>query len=567
VAIRFPLSMHQEFVCLFDQGGETGPFSSRYHTTAGWRIVGKLDIGALQGALDDIVVRHEALRTLIHRRDGSRYQEVYPEHPVKMVVRQLSGDNQAARVREAEKLLSEAEGDAISPQEVPLFRCVLGQFDDENAALVIIAHHLATDGWSLEIIMRDVALRYAARRGHSVPALPEVRQYREHVAREQEASASETLPGSLAYWQERLRGGQIFTIGTDWPRSAGPMPATAARRFLIEPETGSPVLQLARSMRGSPFMVLMAAFNLLACRMGGTSDIVVPTFTPGRSGELFANTVGSFVNFLPLRTDISGCTTFREVLQRTRAACVSAYSHDIAQAAGVNPELMGPAFGEQQATCVFQIITQLMPDEEEIGDLTYYPIRREFAPLELTSDIPDGMLWTLRVNRAGEVFGDIRFKTNLFKADTADQMMAAYERILRAAIADPDAPLDEICLQLLCVQLSIERITATARHEMLADLDGYSLNIAVLCEEIESDNGGEHALELVQETAVPAIARAHRHTQTARYPIYYETHLISWTTCDIHPPGFASYARIRRRGAGSGSDHGYRSVFGPKQRR
>jgi condensation enzyme len=451
VAIRFPLSLNQEFVCLFDQGGETGPFSSRYHITAGWRIVGKLDIGALQGALDDIVVRHEALRTLIVRQDGPRYQEVYPERPVKMIVRQLPGDNPVAREREAEKLLSDAEADAISPQEVPLFRCILGQFDDEDAALVIIAHHLASDGWSLEVIMRDVALRYAARCGHSVPVLPEVKQYREHVAREQESAADETLPGSLAYWQERLRGAQVFTIRTDWPRSAGPMPSTTARRFLVEPEAGSRVLQLARSMRGSPFMVLLAAFNLLACRMSGTRNIVVPTFTPGRSGELFADTVGSFFNFLPLRTDISGCATFREVLQRTRAACVSAYSHDIAQAASAAPELMGSAFDERQATCIFQVIAQLMPDGEKVGDLTYYSIRPQLDPQELTSDIPDGMLWTLRVSRAGEVFGDVRFKTNLFEADTVDEMIATYEQILRTAMDSSDAPLDEIQLPLLYV--------------------------------------------------------------------------------------------------------------------
>lgn len=430
---------------MFDMGDEIGPFGAKYHITAGWRITGKLDMAALQGALNDVASRHEALRTLIVRQDEARYQELYPERPVKLTVRRLAGENPAAREREAEKLLSDVEADAISPREVPLFRCVLGRFDDEDAALVIIAHHLTADGWSLEVIMRDFATLYAARCGQTVAALPEVMQYQEHVAREQESSVDETAPGAMEYWRERLQDARIFTTRTDWPRSAGPLPSTSARRFLVEAEAGSPALQLARSMRGSPFMVLLAAFNILACRITERRDIAVPTFTPGRSGEMFADTVGSFFNFLPLRTDISGCSTFREVLQRTRAACVSAYSHDIAQALSAAPELMGPAVDDQQATCVFQVIAaQLLPDGKKVGDLTYYQIRRQLEPQDVSSDIPDGMLWTLKVNRSGEIFGDVQFKTNLFKADTVEEMVATYQRILRAGLADPDAPLDEI---------------------------------------------------------------------------------------------------------------------------
>lgn len=442
-ADRIPLSLQQEFICLFDQGDEDAPFGPRYHIAEGWRISGQVDVEALRRALLDVITRHEALRTIIVRGDGDKYQKIYPPSPPELLVRDFPVTGMS-RNEQAESLIRELEAGTIDPERTPFLRAVLGRFDDQDAVLVLMTHHIATDGWSMRVIIRDLANRYAAQKGYSIPELPRAPQYQEYAIWQKEVSGAEAA-GAREYWQRMLQDARISAIPTDFLRSAGIPQSTAAHRFAIPADVISSASRLAGSTRSTPFMVLLAAYALVVHKRTGSTDVIVATFTPGRGGRRFQDSVGSFFNFIPLRTDIAGCTTFREVLQRTRRTCLDAYSHDIpsihifAEA----PELMVPAMSDGAAPAVFQVFPDpVMLGDDVPGDLRYAEITRRPVSQRRTSATPDGVLWTLSTDPSGDVIGTTVYKRNLFRETTISDMAAEFQQVLRSAVTSPDAPLE-----------------------------------------------------------------------------------------------------------------------------
>ncbi|HEY1571206.1 MAG TPA: condensation domain-containing protein [Pseudonocardiaceae bacterium] len=442
-AVRIaPLSFNQEFVCIFDQGDEQGPFGPRYHIVHGWRIGGRIDLADLQAALDAVVARHESLRTIVVRGED-KCQQVFSAQPVKLEVRELGALPADQRDAAAEQLLIDVEADTIPAGEVPLLRAIVGRFDDDDSVLVLMAHHTSTDGWSMRLIMRDLSTLYAVRRGHERPELPEAGQYGDYAELEKQTYA--TLDATKEWWRRQLDRGAIYTLKTDKPRSAGLEQTSAMHRFVIDGSVVNPALAMAKANRGSPFMALLAVYKIFVQRMsGGTTDVVVPTFSPGR-GPQFENTVGSFFNFLPVRTDLSGCRTFRDVFTRVRRSCLESYAHDMPMILGEAPALMAPGMDDRHAPCVFQVFPYPhLLDRELIGDLEYTEIRYRTRAQELCSDIPDGGLWTLNLDHNGDVFGHVAFKNSLFDATTIRSLVADFTHVLTAVAADPDADLDTI---------------------------------------------------------------------------------------------------------------------------
>jgi hypothetical protein len=436
-----PLSLNQEFVSLFDHGSEDGPFGPLYHLTAAWRVTGgPIDVDALRAALRDIVERHEALRTRIAGTPGNMYQEILPAGPVQLDVRDFSAVPEALRAERAAALTREIETEKVSAYEVPFLHAVLARFDDRDAVLGLITHHLATDELSTVVIIRDLANRYAARTGHSVPDLPEVPQYRDFARWQRDGDGAGT-DAAREYWRRRLDGAQFTAIPTDIPRSAGIPESTAKHRFLIPANVVSVIERLARTRRSTRFMAMAAMYQLLVHRLTGATDVVIATFTPGRGGERFQDTVGPFFNFVPLRTNIAGCSSYWELLDRTRRTCLEAFSHDIpsihifAQA----PELMQPAMADNATAAVFQSV----PDQNQVveapGGLKYVRITRVLNSQPLASSVPDGALWDLNKEPSGEAIGAISYKRNLFREETIAAMAADFVQIARDFSSSPDA--------------------------------------------------------------------------------------------------------------------------------
>ncbi|MFG3052243.1 condensation domain-containing protein [Kitasatospora sp. NPDC048239] len=445
-AHRSPLSFNQDFLCGFDRGDDQGPFGPRFHIVHGWRLRGKVDTGTLQQALDDVVVRHEALRTMIVRGDGERYQEIHPPSPVRLELREAAaGSTPAERDREVEALITEVESGTVSARELPLLKATLLRFDEDDAILVLIVHHTAADGWSVRLIIRDLATCYAARREHRPVELPTALPYREFASWQRESAGDPALEGSRTFWREQLAGARILSVPTDRPKSTGLPESTAVYRFTIGAELTSRAVEISQALRSTPFMVLLGAFAVLVQRTTGSTDVVVPTFSPGRGEDRFHHTVGPFFNFLPLRTELSGCRSFAEVVGRVRATSLLAFSNDLpfGQIIAEAPELMLPTLEDDRAACVFQVFPfPFLLDGELIGDLEYTEVRRRLTSQPVGSDVPNGALWTLNLDPAGDVVAGVQYNSNLYDERSVAEQADRFRAVLGELVDSPDAPLE-----------------------------------------------------------------------------------------------------------------------------
>lgn len=438
---RYPLSFNQDFMVMFDQGDEAGPFGPRYHLTHGLRVRGRVDVEAMRGALDDVVARNEILRTEVVRGE-ERYQRIHPPGPTELIERDLTDTAPEDRDRRAEELLIEIEATEYHVREQGVFRTVLAKFAEDDWVLVLIVHHSATDSWSLQLITKEIAEFYTARREHREPVLPPARQYRELVDWEAANATPEVLARHAEYWRTKLDGAQMPMMATDFPRSAGLPRNTSVERYLADSDVTASTLELARATRSSPFMVLLAAYNVLLRELSGREDITVLTITSGRGQAQFEEMIGPFYNLVPLRTDLTGATSFREIVERTRRTCLEAFSHAIpfARIMEVAPHVADPWVGDTTAGIAFQVFQfPFVMADQKVGDLTCSEIRRRLLPAEVSTDIPDGALWTLDIDPArGEMIGQVQYNSDRYHAATIRDLLARFLQVIKQSMSITD---------------------------------------------------------------------------------------------------------------------------------
>ncbi|MBF6049174.1 condensation protein [Streptomyces sp. NRRL B-1677] len=430
-----PLSLQQQFLRMFAQGFEAGPFGPHYTEVFAWRVRGRVDVRAMRLALADVVERHEALRTVVHLENGGA-QSVLPAAQPELELVDLDESPGADRDRCAELLVIQAETRPFPADQVPLLRAVLGRFDEQDSVLVLCAHHSAADVWSIQVILRDLAECYTARTAGKEPQLPQVPQYRDYVAAQQEEATGPAVVASRAYWRETLRGAKILVAPA---HRTGLSPATSYHRFTTDAHLSAEVSRLAKATRSSPFMVLLAAFTVFVNRRSRATDIVVPTFAPGREHR-FQSTVGSFFNFVPLRVDLDGYRTFRDVVTRTRAACIGAFSHELPllHLLAEAPDLMSSA-GPDAVPTLFQAVQPpYLMQGNRIGDLEYTAIWRRVIPQPLGSDTPDGMIWSMHLSNT-EVVGGLSFSRHLFEQAEVGSQAAEFLDVIGEMVAGPDS--------------------------------------------------------------------------------------------------------------------------------
>ncbi|HJE59654.1 MAG TPA: condensation domain-containing protein [Nocardiopsis listeri] len=436
-----PLSLNQRFLSMFDGGEEEGPFGPTYNIACAWRLTGPIDEDRLARALEHLVERHESLRTTLVRSEGG-YQVIHPPTAPELSVLHLARYPVEERDTRAEELV---QGFELRPQRVdspPLLRAVLGRFDAVDSVLVLVAHHTVADEWSMQLLIRDLSALYGALTAGGTWPAP-APQYRDFLEWELNRP-HERLERAREYWRRSLRDARLLPMPTDHPRSAGLPKATAWHRFTIDAQVTEQVLELARSHRSSAFMVLLTAYNVLLYRQTASTDIVVPTFASGRNQAEFHETVGAFFNFVPLRTDIEGCLSYRDVLERTRRTCLDSYRYELPfpEVMAEAPNLMATASGDRAAPCAFQVFQSafVADDPEGAGGLRYRKIQRKTLSQDSGTDIPDGAMLQLEISADGEMVGNLGHNTNLFTARSARERVDGFRRAL-SDVLRPDAPL------------------------------------------------------------------------------------------------------------------------------
>jgi condensation enzyme len=432
-----PLSYPQELWLSGDQGDEAGFFSRRFVMATALRITGRIEIAALQWALDRVVERHEVLRTVIQRDARPQVQVIKAPCAVPLRVRDLPPARGTSRDAMAKELLNEAEQSTIDPKEAPLLRAALNRFDDSDSVLTLAIHHTACDEWSVQVILRDLAACYAAEATGRPLALPAARQYREFTSWQRAAATARSTAAAHVYWQEKMRGARIFAVPTDRPVPEVHARPYSAYHFAVG---GAAATRLAETVRTSTTTILLAAFNVLVHRIAGTTDQALDTLTTGRNGARFADTVGPLMNFLVFRTDIGTCASFREVTERTRDVRREAYSHEvpIQHIERSVPELMEPNEDARKTNCIFGAFEDIFSDSAlQIGESSS-EIYTRTGLTQIGSWIPHGVAWSVRALSSGDVSGCVQFNPEDINEGTAAEWCSLYEKILKSGAANPD---------------------------------------------------------------------------------------------------------------------------------
>jgi hypothetical protein len=438
---RYPLSFTQEWFITLDQGDDGGTFGSRFMIVSAVRVTGHVDLAVLQGALDDVVARHELLRTLVVRDADPPYQVVLPPCPVPLEVRDLPPVTGTSRDTVVQELFLEAEAGSISAREVPLMKVLLCRFDDRDSVLLLTVHHSVSDGWSMQVILRDIGAFYTARRTGVPAVLPPVRQYREYAAWQRATAASTADDGAPAYWRHQLDGAREFTMPNDHGHPDSYSRPYSMHVHDIEPEVMTGAAALATATRSTVFTVMLSAFYVLAHQLTGGTDLAIRAFTAGRSELEFQDTMGLFLNCVPFRTDIAGCTSFRDVVLATRETFIDAMAYELP----VNViEQTFPDFiksREDLRTSQFIIADQ----QRQLGDdLTLgiaegaRAVRDRMSETSEVHDIPSGTVWNLSARSSGELNGDVLFNLDEFDEATVAGWAAGLRQILAGAVREPD---------------------------------------------------------------------------------------------------------------------------------
>ncbi len=420
--MSLPLSFPQERLWFLDV---LRPGGSEYLLPLALRLGGDLDVPALAGALASVVARHEVLRTRYRGRGGTPEQVVDEPGPVALPVVDAAPDQVDALI--AAEL---AEGFDLAAQW-PL-RARLLRLSPAEHVLVVVVHHIAFDGWSWDVFARELAAAFG---GTELPEPPV--QYADFAAWQRESAAE--LDGQLAFWRERLAGLAPLELPTDRPRTPSWDPTGAAVRVEVPAELAGRLAELGRSRRATPFMVLLAAYQVFLHRHTGSADIAVGCPVAGRPLAEVEDLVGFFVNTLVLRTDLGGDPTFERLVDRVAETALAAFSHQDVQferlVAEFEPDrdlsrnpLVQVAFGLNEIAEDRFALPGLVVDEVDVAwtsssfDLGLHFERR-----------PDGALT-----------GSLTYPTALFDADTAERMARRFVRLLESVVAAPGRPIGEL---------------------------------------------------------------------------------------------------------------------------
>ncbi|MBM7090754.1 amino acid adenylation domain-containing protein, partial [Streptomyces sp. S12] len=417
---------------------ETG--AAAYHLPFAVRLSGELDTAALGAALGDVVARHESLRTVFPDAGGRPVQRILPPEAARPALPVTATSCEAL----PGALTAAAARDFDLAAELPL-RAELFRLSDEEHVLLVVLHHIASDGWSVAPLARDLAEAYGRRRAGAAPGrAPLTVQYADYTLWQRgllDAVAEE----QLAFWKAALDGlPEELELPADRPRPTVPTHRGGTVAFQVDAELHAAVAALARAEGASTFMVLQAALATLLSSLGAGEDIPLGTPVAGRTDPALDELVGFFVNTLVLRTDLSGDPTFRELLGRVRADDLAAYAHqDLPFETLVDALAPSRSLSRQP---LFQ--TMLVLQNNASADLALpgldvetVPVRGGTAKLDLAFELterhgPDGA--------PDGIDAVLEYSSDLFDEATARSMAERFAHLVGVLTRDPDLPLGRV---------------------------------------------------------------------------------------------------------------------------
>lgn len=432
-----PLSFAQQRLWFLDQ---FAPGSCAYNVARVFRLLGDLQPAALQRALNSIVERHEALRTAFQAVAGEPKQVINPPQPVPLQVidiTKVASSEREARMRE---LIATEGTRPFNLASDSMLRATLLRVQEHEHVLILMTHHIASDGWSKGVLFQELATFYNAFvRGEeaALPALPI--QYADFSAWQQDSVRGKRLQGQLEYWKKQLGGAPaLLELPTDFPRPA-------VQGFAGQTECSTFPVELVRELRGlsqrsgtTLFTVLLAAFQVLLSRYSRQEDIVVGTPIAGRTRPELEPLIGDFVNMLAIRTSVAGDPSFRQLLQRVKEVALQAYDNQDLPFEKLVDEIehgremsRAPVF---QSIFIFETAPPAPPAMQnlQIELLDFDPPTAKNDLILILADHQDGLK------------AKLEYRTGLFTQATVRRFLRHYQTLLQSIVAEPDQPITQL---------------------------------------------------------------------------------------------------------------------------
>jgi amino acid adenylation domain-containing protein len=425
-----PLSFAQRRLWFLDQ---LSPGSAVYNIPYPLSLEGELDPSILKSALEEVVRRHEVLRTTFRSLDGEPRQAIAPAGAFPLPIVDLQGLEEPQRRREATALV---EWDAVRPFDLaagPLLRATLLKLGPERHDLLLTMHHIVSDGWSMEILLRELAALYdawAAGRPSPLAELPV--QYADFAVWQRQWLSGGALARQLAYWRRQLAGAPAgLDLPADLPRPAVQTFTGATRSAELPAELSADLRAFCRREGVTLFMLLLAGLDVLLARYSGQQDVLVGSPVANRNRAETEGLIGFFVNTLVLRSDLSAAPSFRDLLRQVRETALAAYGHQDLPFELLVEELRPER--DLSRSPFFQVLLAVatVRDLPVLDHLNLSRIEAETATakfdLSLFAAEVDSTLQTL-----------VEYNTDLYEGATVRRLLGHLGRLLGAAVEEPE---------------------------------------------------------------------------------------------------------------------------------
>jgi amino acid adenylation domain-containing protein len=426
-----PLSFAQQRLWFIAQLEGEG---AAYNMTSAVIVSGALDLQVLEQSFAELVRRHESLRTTFGVVDGEPRQRVEPEGRIGFEIVDLSGSESESRRSELQKLAEQLAARPFDLTRDLLVRVAVVRLAEKEHALVLVVHHIVADGWSMNVLVSEVAELYDSLRGQRAPVLPALPvQYADFAVWQRTWLDERVRKAELEFWQKRLSGHpHVLELDTDRPRPAAPTYRGGRYTIDVDLELAEKLRALGRSEGATLFMTLLTAWSAVLSARTGVTDLLIGTDVAGRRREETEGLIGFFVNLLALRMDLSGAPTFREAVKRVREVTLEAYAHQDIPFEQVVDAVRPARQAGRHPLVQALFVLQNTPATEIVLDGV------EFKPLDLDWEVSRFDLGVFVEELEQGLGATFRYPVELFEAKTVEDIASDFLAVLRAVADRPE---------------------------------------------------------------------------------------------------------------------------------
>jgi amino acid adenylation domain-containing protein len=434
---ELPLSFAQERLWFLDQ---LSPGNYAYNMATAVRLQGVLNVPALENSLNTIISRHEALRTAFVMGENYPLQAIASSLTINLPVIDLRSLPATEQTLEVEKLAQKEAQQPFDLAQVPLLRGILLQLGETEHILLLTLHHIIADGWSMGLLIKEVAAFYTQAVSQQPQGLePLAIQYADFAVWQRQWVQTPAYQTQLNYWKQQLAGiSAPLNLPTDRPRPATPSFRGAKQTFALSKPLSEAIATLSRQENVTLFMTLLATFQTLLYRYTQQTDIVVGTDIANRNQPELEPLIGFFVNLLVLRSDLSSNPTFRELLSRIKGITLDAYAHQDIPFSKLVEELKPER--NQSHTPFFHVLFVLQ--NAPMPALNFAGI--SLTPIEMDAGTTKFDLALFLEETEAGITGTWNYSTDLFDASTITRMTGHFETLLTSVTTQPDTRINSL---------------------------------------------------------------------------------------------------------------------------